>query len=238
MPRHRIVCVLLTVCMVVSNTKSEQFVSVPVNGVKLLKRVQTTGIWLNKRRITGFTNSGNFRENFVAMTFNNQDHNNGSGNDICERTSKLTDCNFCEKFISCVKITLLHTVTEAVRLINEFDRHNQSLEVFSGLVSPERNVGSELRSFVKWHQGGVVSEGRTLHLLLMSGITELFQNRSLTFRFIPGITVSFLTKKTGPNLVNVSVKLIHGCEKGGNHSVEAGNVDRAASAHVVLRTVL
>jgi hypothetical protein len=227
--------------MAVPITKFEQLESIAANGVShngtsLLKGVQTTGISLNKRkRSNDFIISGNFLEDYVTMTSNKQEDNNGSGSDICGRTGELTNCQFCEKFISCVQFALLHKVTEALRLIKEVDRHNQSLDVFSGLVSSERSVGSELGTFYKWHQGGI-SEGHALRALLVPGITELFQNRSLTFRFVPGITVNVLTKKVGPDLINLSVKLVHGGEEDGNHFVEAGKVVRVASAPAASHT--
>lgn len=239
-PRQRIVCVLLTVCMAVPNTKSE-LESVAVNGVSHYgtspqKEVQTTSISLDYRaRSNNFISNGNFFQDLVTMTSNKQEQYNSSGSDIYGRTSGLTNSKFCGKLLSCVKLALLFNVAETLRIINEKHRLNQSFEAFNGLVSSERNTGSELGAFYKWHESDI-SEGRTLHMLLVSGITELFQNRSLTFTFVPGIIVNVLTKKMGPGLVNLSVKLVHGGEKDGNHFVGTGKIVRVASVSTALRT--
>jgi hypothetical protein len=227
----------------VAVSQSDQLKSVAVDdanhsGTSLVRRLQAKGFSLNKRkRSNDFVSRGNVLEDYVTMISNKQEHNNESGNDICGRTGELIDCQFCEKFVSCVKLTLLHKVTEALRCVNELDGSSRYFEAFSGSVTSERNVGSELGAFDVWREGDII-EGHAIQALLVSGITELFHNRSLIFRFVPGITVNILTKKMGPGLLNLSVKLVHDGERVGNHFLESGKVVRVLSAPVAFRTIL
>lgn len=217
-PRAWIICVLLAVCTAVPIIKSEQLESVAVNGVNHRKGVQTTGISGERTR------GGNFREEYKVDTLsNNEECNNGQAGDSYGRKSELIDCLFDKTFTACVKLSFLHKIAEILRFIKEIDTHNNSLELSGGVESSRRNDISELDAHDKWREGGI-SEGQKLRLLSVSGIPSLLQNRSLSFSFIPGLTMNILISITRPNVANISVKLIQGGEKNKNNYVHAGKI--------------
>jgi hypothetical protein len=217
-PRPWIVCVLLAVCTAVPLKKWESLESVAVNGVSLRKGVQTTDI------SGGRTRHGNFREVYnVVMLSNKQECNNRHPDDSYGRRSELADCQFDETFTACIKLSFLHKIAEVLRLIKEVHRHDHSVELSGGVESSRTNFYSELGTYDKWHDGGV-SDGHKLQLLMVSGISGLFQNRSLSLRFIPGLIVNVLTSIKRPNIANLSVKLIQDSGKDKKKCVHEGKV--------------
>lgn len=216
-PRAWIICVLLAVSTAVPIAKSEQLESVAVNSVNH-RKVQTNGISGERTR------SGNFREEYKVDTLSdNEEHNNGQGGDSYGRKSELTDCQFDETCTACVKLSFLHKIAEILSFIEEVDIHNNSVELSGGVESSRRNVISELDAYDKWRDGGI-SEGQKLRLLIVSGFPSLFQNRSLSFTLIPGLTVNILISITRPNIANISFKLIQGGEKNKTNYVHAGKI--------------
>jgi hypothetical protein len=229
-PRAWIICVLLAVCMAVPIIKSEQLESVAVNSVNHKKGVQKTGI--SDERIR----SENFHEEYkVDILSNNGERNNGQTGDNYGRKSELTDCQFDKTFTDCVKLSFLHKFVEVLRFIKEVDIQNHSVELSGAVESSRRNVVSELDTYDKWRDGGI-SRGHKSHLLTVSGISSLLQNRSLSFTFIPGLTVNILISIIRPNIANISFKLIQSGEKNKNNFVHAGKIcvkSAAAKLHVV-----
>jgi hypothetical protein len=234
-PRPWLICVLLSVCTAVPIIKSEQLESVADNGANLRKGVQTTGILGERSR------SENFHEEYNVVTLSNkQERNNGHADDIYGRKSELTDCQFDKTFTACVKLSFLHKIAEVLRFIKEAGIHNHSVELSRGVQSSRRNVDSELGTYDKWRDGGI-SEGHKLQLLMVSRISSLLQNRSLSFRLIPGLTVNSLISIIRPNIANLSVKLIRDGEENKNNFVHEGKVcvrSAPAKLHVVSSNIV
>jgi hypothetical protein len=228
-PRAWIICVLLAVSTAVPIIKSEQLKSVAVNGVSLRKGVQTTGISGERTR------SGNFDEDYkVDALSNKQERNNGQAGVSYGRKSELTDCQFGKIFTACLKLSCLREIAEVLRFIKEVATHNHSVELSGGVEASRRNVLSELNTYDKLRDG--ISEGHKLQLLVMSGISSLLQNRSLSFTFVPGLTVNIVISIIRPDTANLSVRLIEDGEKNKNNFTQAGKICvRSASAelHVV-----
>jgi hypothetical protein len=229
-PRPWLICVLLAVCTAVPIIKSEQPESVADNGANLRKGVQTTGI------LGGRTSSGNFHEEYNVVTLSsNQEFNNGHDNDSYGRKSEFTDCQFDKTFTACVKLSLLHKIAEALRLIKVAGIHNHCVKLSRGVESSRRHVDSELGTYDK----GL--DGLKLQLLMVSRISSLLKNRSLSFRLIPGLTVNSLISIIRPNIANLSVKLIQDVEENKNNFVHAGKVcvrSTPAKLHIVSSNIV
>jgi hypothetical protein len=221
-PRPWIICVLFAVCKAVPIIKSEQLENVTFKGVDIRKGVQTTSI------LRETTRSENFDEEVVFMLFNKQGRNNGHADDGYRKKSELTDCQNHKTFTACVKLSLLDEIAKVFRLIKEVDAHSHSVDLSDGVESSRSNIHSELGLYDMWRDG-VTSEGHQLQLLMVSGISNLLKNRSLRYRFFPGLTVNVLIGIIRPNIANVSVKLIQDDGNNNNNFVPAGKI-RVTSA--------
>jgi hypothetical protein len=217
-PKPWIICVLFAVCKAVPIIKSEQLENVTFKGFDIRKGVQTTSI------LGETTRSENFDEEYnVVMLSNKQGRNNGHADDGYRKKSELTDCQNHKTFTACVKFSLLDEIAKVFRLIKEVYANSHSVDLSDGVESPRSNIHSELGMYDKWRDG-VTSEGHQLQLLMVSGISNLLQNRSLRYRFFPGLTVNVLVSIIRPNIANVSVKLIQDDGNNKNNFVPAGKI--------------